>query len=48
VEDILLETYEARRDRWNGYDAAEYSRVVDRCAKWLLDVWIPLAYPPCQ
>ena len=30
VEDIVLETYEARRDRWNGYDAAEYGRVVDR------------------
>lgn len=32
VEDIALETYEARRDRWNGYDAAEYTRVMDRCA----------------
>ena len=32
VEDIQLETYEARRDRWNGYDAAEYARVMERCA----------------
>jgi hypothetical protein len=31
IEDLQLETYEARRDRWNGYDAAEYSRVMDRC-----------------
>lgn len=32
VEDVQLKTYEARRDRWNGYDASEYSRVVDMCA----------------
>lgn len=32
VENIMLETYEARRDRWNGYEAAEYARVVDRWA----------------
>ena len=30
VEDIKLETYEARRDRWNGYEASEYSRIMDR------------------
>ena len=36
VEDIQLKTYEARRDRWNGYDASEYSRVVDTCAPCLL------------
>lgn len=36
VEDIQLKTYEARRDRWNGYDASEYSRVVDMCAPRLL------------
>jgi hypothetical protein len=29
VEDIKLTTYDARRDRWNGYDASEYKRVVD-------------------
>ncbi|BDA42492.1 Pre-mRNA-splicing factor SLU7 [Coccomyxa sp. Obi] len=33
VEDIQLETYEARRDRWNGYDAAEYARVMERYEK---------------
>ncbi|KAK9835182.1 hypothetical protein WJX81_004076 [Elliptochloris bilobata] len=33
VEDIQLKTYEARRDRWNGYDAGEYSRVVDMYEK---------------
>ncbi|EIE20936.1 hypothetical protein COCSUDRAFT_30554 [Coccomyxa subellipsoidea C-169] len=33
VEDISLETYEARRDRWNGYDASEYTRVMDRYEK---------------
>lgn len=32
IEELKLETYEARRDRWNGYDAAEYSRVIDRYA----------------
>ena len=31
VEDVRLETYDARRDRWNGYDASEYGRVVDMC-----------------
>ncbi len=35
VENIMLETYEARRDRWNGYEAAEYARVVDRWASCL-------------
>ena len=30
IEDIKLETYEARRDRWNGYEASEYSRIMDR------------------
>ncbi len=32
VEDIQLKTYEARRDRWNGYEPSEYTRVVDMCA----------------
>ena len=39
VENIMLETYEARRDRWNGYDSTEYTRVVDRRAPLLLRVW---------
>lgn len=30
IEDIRLETFEARRDRWNGYEASEYSRIMDR------------------
>ncbi|CAL5219695.1 g1583 [Coccomyxa viridis] len=33
VEDIKLETYEARRDRWNGYEASDYSRIMDRYEK---------------
>lgn len=36
VEDIKLETYEARRDRWNGYEPSEYSRVMDRWVEVLL------------
>ncbi|KXZ44279.1 hypothetical protein GPECTOR_70g510 [Gonium pectorale] len=30
VEDIKLTGFESKRDRWNGYDAKEYARVVDR------------------
>ncbi|KAG2483817.1 hypothetical protein HYH03_017340 [Edaphochlamys debaryana] len=30
VEDISLSGFESKRDRWNGYDAKEYARVVDR------------------
>lgn len=29
VEHIELTTFEAKRDRWNGYDTVEHSRVVD-------------------
>lgn len=30
IEDISLVGYESKRDRWNGYDAAEYARVMER------------------
>ena len=30
IHDPQLESFDARRDRWNGYDTAEYARVVDR------------------
>ena len=29
VEHIVMESFEAKRDRWNGYDTAEHARVVD-------------------
>ena len=32
IQDLKLEGFDARRDRWNGYDTAEYVRVVDRRA----------------
>lgn len=38
IEDIRLETYEARRDRWNGYEPSEYSRIMDR--------WPPISAMP--
>lgn len=30
VEDIKLTGFESKRDRWNGYDAKEYTQIVDR------------------
>ena len=30
VQDLGISTFEGKRDRWNGYDAKEYARVVDR------------------
>lgn len=29
VEDITLKGFEAKRDRWNGYDTSEHSRIAD-------------------
>jgi len=29
VEDIEMVGFEAKRDRWTGYDTKEYSKVVD-------------------
>lgn len=30
VEDIQLATWDAKRDRWNGFDAKDYNKVVER------------------
>lgn len=44
VEDIKLETYEARRDRWNGYEASEYSRIMDRYSEALRNAFGQLCF----
>mmetsp|Transcript_5594 Transcript_5594/g.16971 ORF Transcript_5594/g.16971 Transcript_5594/m.16971 type:complete len:554 (-) Transcript_5594:855-2516(-) len=33
VQELKLSSYEAKRDRWNGFDANEYKKVVDRYEK---------------
>ena len=30
VEDIKLSTWDAKRDRWNGFDSKDYNKVVER------------------
>jgi pre-mRNA-processing factor SLU7 len=30
VEDINLVSYDSKRDRWNGYDAKDYTQVMNR------------------
>jgi pre-mRNA-processing factor SLU7 len=30
VEDLSIGDFEAKRDRWNGYDSKEYERIIER------------------
>ena len=30
VQDVHLATWDAKRDRWNGFDAKDYNKVVER------------------
>lgn len=33
IQNVALETWDSKRDRWNGYEAGEYAKVVDRYEK---------------
>ncbi|GMH33989.1 hypothetical protein BSKO_01823 [Bryopsis sp. KO-2023] len=33
IQNVALETWDSKRDRWNGYEAAEFAKVVDRYEK---------------
>lgn len=43
VEDIKFEGFEASRDRWNGYDPSEYSKIIDRYGQLYLCLKYELA-----
>ena len=29
IQDLHLETFDAKKDRWNGYDTSDYARIMD-------------------